>query len=107
MMLGKQTDANRAELLLRSQLVIISRICISNPIPSCGRREDNNMQMSSSEWEREKRQHDEEQIAEIFFLALDNLGEGPVYLTATDGGEGRVAVQIHSGSIKKKKLIVK
>lgn len=55
MMSWKQTDANRAELLLCSQVVIISTICISNSIPSCGRRRDNNMQMSSSEWEKKKK----------------------------------------------------
>ncbi len=33
------------------------------------------MQMSSSEWEKEKKKHDEEQIAEIFFLAVHIIWE--------------------------------
>lgn len=33
------------------------------------------MQMSSSEWEKKKKKHDEEQIAGIFFLALQIIWE--------------------------------
>lgn len=33
------------------------------------------MQMSSSEWEKTKKNHDEEQIAEIFFLAPEMIWE--------------------------------
>lgn len=99
MMLQKQTDANWAVLLCRSQLVIISRICISNPIPSCGRQKDNNMQMSSSEWKKEGKKTWWGADSRNFLFGAGSFGR--VYLAAADGGEGRVTIPIHSANTKK------